>query len=123
MCYQINALIVHIKHLRPTQTSPNICRIRSLIGIIHKVFVKLMVYTHQPARVVGYGLFFLCLIYKEGLCPSVRDIYRFLVMMMNGFALRNINALIRKKQPNNIPLFQRYFNIPSQDWIINHDFN
>jgi hypothetical protein len=35
-------------------------------------------------RVVGYGLFFLCVIHKEGLCPSSGDINR-LMMMINKY--------------------------------------
>jgi hypothetical protein len=34
------------------------------------------------ARVVGYGPFSLCVIHKEGLCPSSGDINRLMVMMM-----------------------------------------
>jgi hypothetical protein len=37
------------------------------------------------ARVVGYGPFSLCVIHKEGLCPSSRDINR--MMMMNNYKL------------------------------------
>jgi hypothetical protein len=32
--------------------------------------------------VVGYGLFSLCLIHKEGLCPSSGDINRMMMMMI-----------------------------------------
>jgi hypothetical protein len=35
------------------------------------------------ARVVGYGPFFLCVIHKDGLCPSSGDINRLTMMMMN----------------------------------------
>jgi hypothetical protein len=35
------------------------------------------------ARVVGYGLFFLCVIHKEGLCPSSGDINRLMMMMVS----------------------------------------
>jgi hypothetical protein len=34
------------------------------------------------ARMVGYGLFYLCVIHKEGLCPSSGDINRLMMMMM-----------------------------------------
>jgi hypothetical protein len=34
------------------------------------------------ARVVGYGPFSLCVIHKEGLCPSSRDINRLMMMIM-----------------------------------------
>jgi hypothetical protein len=34
------------------------------------------------ARVVGYGPFFLCVIHKEGLCPSSGDINRLVMMMI-----------------------------------------
>jgi hypothetical protein len=34
------------------------------------------------ARVVGYGPFSLCVIHKEGLCPSSGDINRLMMMMM-----------------------------------------
>jgi hypothetical protein len=34
------------------------------------------------ARVVGFGLFSLCVILKEGLCPSSGDINRMMMMMM-----------------------------------------
>jgi hypothetical protein len=34
------------------------------------------------ARVVGYGPFSLCVIHKEGLCPSSDDINRLMMMMM-----------------------------------------
>jgi hypothetical protein len=33
-------------------------------------------------RGVGYGPFFLCVIHKEGLCPSNRDINRLMMMMI-----------------------------------------
>jgi hypothetical protein len=33
------------------------------------------------ARVVGYGPFSLCVIHKEGLCPSSRDNNRLMMMM------------------------------------------
>jgi hypothetical protein len=36
------------------------------------------------ARVVGYGLFSLWVIHKEGLCPSSGDINWLLMMMMKG---------------------------------------
>jgi hypothetical protein len=40
-------------------------------------------HTHQQTdRVVGYGPFFLCVIHKEGLCPSSGDINRLMMMMM-----------------------------------------
>jgi hypothetical protein len=47
--------------------------------------------TDQPAlwaRVVGYGPFSLCVIHKEGLCPSSGDIKRLMmvVMMMRNTA-------------------------------------
>jgi hypothetical protein len=31
---------------------------------------------------VGYILFSLCVFHKEGLCPSIRDINRLMMMMM-----------------------------------------
>jgi hypothetical protein len=34
------------------------------------------------ASVVGYGPFSLCVIHKESLCPSSRDINRLMMMMM-----------------------------------------
>jgi hypothetical protein len=34
------------------------------------------------AHVVGYGPFSLCVIHKEGLCPSSGDINRLMMMMM-----------------------------------------
>jgi hypothetical protein len=34
------------------------------------------------ARVVGYGPFFLCVIHKKGLCPSIGDINGLMMMMM-----------------------------------------
>jgi hypothetical protein len=36
------------------------------------------------AREVGYGQFFLCVIYEEGLCPSNGDINRLMMMIMTG---------------------------------------
>jgi hypothetical protein len=42
-----------------------------------------IVSTHsQWVRVVGYGPFSLCVIHKEGLCPSSWDINRLMMMMM-----------------------------------------
>jgi hypothetical protein len=41
------------------------------------------------ARVVGYGLFSLCVIYKEGLCPSSGDINR---LMMIACLLMELNG-------------------------------
>jgi hypothetical protein len=35
------------------------------------------------ARVVGYGPFSLFVIYREGLCPSSRDINRLMMMIMS----------------------------------------
>jgi hypothetical protein len=37
------------------------------------------------ARVVGYGSFSLCVIHKEGLCPTSGDINRLMMMMMLCF--------------------------------------
>jgi hypothetical protein len=31
---------------------------------------------------VGYGPFFLCVMYKKGLCPSSRDINKLMMMMI-----------------------------------------
>jgi hypothetical protein len=36
------------------------------------------------ARVVGYGSFFLCVIYKGGLCPSRGNINRLMMMVSCG---------------------------------------
>jgi hypothetical protein len=44
----------------------------------------------QWARVVGYGPFSLCVIHKEGLCPSSGDINRLMNMMMT--AIRRFNC-------------------------------
>jgi hypothetical protein len=45
----------------------------------------------HSARVVGYGPFSLWVIRKVGLCPSIGDIKRLMMMMMNvaGFITRN----------------------------------
>jgi hypothetical protein len=43
-------------------------------------------------RMVGYGPFFLCLIHKEGLCPSSGDINRLMMMMT-----RNCDAMTHRK--------------------------
>jgi hypothetical protein len=43
------------------------------------------------ARVVGYGLFSLCAIHKEGLCPSSGDINRLMMLKMNIFNCVFIN--------------------------------
>jgi hypothetical protein len=48
------------------------------------------------ARVVGYGPFSLCVIHKEGLCPSSGDINR-LVMMMSFLILCNIDSRLTTK--------------------------
>jgi hypothetical protein len=48
------------------------------------------------ARVVGFGPFSLCVIHREGLCPSSRDIDRLMMMMMTMKALKktiNIHLL------------------------------
>jgi hypothetical protein len=45
-----------------------------------------VVSTHQPA-LVSYGPFSLCVIHKEGLCPSSGDINRLMMMMI--FTTRN----------------------------------
>jgi hypothetical protein len=49
-----------------------------------------VVSTHHPhwARVVGYGPLSLCVIHKEGPCPSSEDINR-LTMMINGVSISN----------------------------------
>jgi hypothetical protein len=50
------------------------------------------------ACVVSYGPFSLCVIHKEGLCPSSGDINR-LMMMMMSFLLYEVKALrLRGKQ-------------------------
>jgi hypothetical protein len=51
-----------------------------------------VVSTHQPswACVVGYGPFFLCVIQKEGLCPSSGGINRLMMMMMIMFIHTNV---------------------------------
>jgi hypothetical protein len=36
------------------------------------------------AGVVGYGLFPLCVIHKEGLCPTSEDINRLMMMMISN---------------------------------------
>jgi hypothetical protein len=46
------------------------------------------------ARVVGYGSFSLCVIHKEGLCPSSGDISR-LMMMSVSFGLLVITILLK----------------------------
>jgi hypothetical protein len=38
------------------------------------------IYNPHWARVVGYGPFYLCVIYKEGLCPNCGDINRLIMM-------------------------------------------
>jgi hypothetical protein len=40
--------------------------------------------TPHWARVVGYGPFSLCVIHKEGLCPSSGDINRLMLMKVVG---------------------------------------
>jgi hypothetical protein len=52
-----------------------------------------VVSTHQPAlaRVVGYGLFSLCVIHKEGLCPSSGDINRLMMSIERGQVKRTRN--------------------------------
>jgi hypothetical protein len=40
------------------------------------------------ARVVGYGPFSLCVIHKEGLCPSSGDLNRLMMMMMIIFLFK-----------------------------------
>jgi hypothetical protein len=43
-----------------------------------------VVSTHQHwARAVSYGPFFLCVIHKEGLCPSRGDINRLMMMKVD----------------------------------------
>jgi hypothetical protein len=42
------------------------------------------------AGVVGYGLFSLCVIHKEGLCPSSGDINRLMMMMIHTYHSRFI---------------------------------
>jgi hypothetical protein len=41
----------------------------------NRLFNKVRPTNTQWARVVGYGPFFLCIIHKEGLCPSSGNIY------------------------------------------------
>jgi hypothetical protein len=55
-----------------------------------------IVSTPKPnwARVVGYGPCFLCVIHKEGMCPSSRDINR--LMMMTSFIEMRYKILLCK---------------------------
>jgi hypothetical protein len=48
--------------------------------LVLAAFAVVSTNTHW-ARVVDYGPFSLCVILKEGLCPSIRDINRLMMMM------------------------------------------
>jgi hypothetical protein len=52
--------------------------------LVPAAFAALTLTNPQWARVVGYDLwwFYLCVIHKEGLCPSIRDINRLMMMMI-----------------------------------------
>jgi hypothetical protein len=57
-------------------------RVKSLVLAAFAI-VSTHQYPHPHwARVVGYGTFSLCVIHKEGLCPSSGDINRLMMMMM-----------------------------------------
>jgi hypothetical protein len=44
--------------------------------------------------VVGYGPFSLCVIHKEGLCPSIGDINRLMMMMMKDIFMCYIKKCV-----------------------------
>jgi hypothetical protein len=49
------------------------------------------------ARVVDYGQFSLCVIYKEGLCPGSGGINRLMMMMMNRVLIGEFFRFTLKK--------------------------
>jgi hypothetical protein len=56
------------------------------------------------ARVVGYGPYSLCVIHKEGLCPSSRDINRLMMMFIDipklNKQFRNLDFFANENKPS-----------------------
>jgi hypothetical protein len=56
------------------------CFVRHAKPLVPAAFAMLAPTNPHWARVVGYGSFSLCVIHKEGLCPSIGDINRLTMM-------------------------------------------
>jgi hypothetical protein len=69
-------------------------------------FIFTYTYRTNPhwARLVGYGPFSLCVIHKEGLCPSSRDIKRLIMI-------------------SNINIYGIYFKNYQEAWYVNNGAN
>jgi hypothetical protein len=76
----------HVKPLVPAafavvSTSTLVCNFLEQINVFY-----LLIRTNPYwARMIGYDLFSLCVIHKEGLCPSSGDINRLMMMMIYLF--------------------------------------
>jgi hypothetical protein len=67
--------------------------LRALEGTLSRwsgLHMQLLAPTNPHWALVGYGPFFLYVIYKEGLCPSSGDINR---LMMNGVAAHQLGRV------------------------------
>jgi hypothetical protein len=61
--------------------------------LVPAAFAVVSTHQHAPRRVVGYDLFSLCVIHKEGLCPSSWDINRMMMLMMRNLLFKLLYLL------------------------------
>jgi hypothetical protein len=58
------------------------------LSLLSRLYLRLLAPTNpQWARAVGYGLFSLYVIHKEGLCPSSGEINRLIMMKVSIFLI------------------------------------
>jgi hypothetical protein len=58
-----------------------------------RLHLQLLVPTNPHwARVEGYGQFSLCVVHKEGLCPSSGDTNRLMMINMSSIATRSVRS-------------------------------
>jgi hypothetical protein len=53
-----------------------------------------LLFVLSNARVVGYSPFSLCVIHNEGVCSSIRDINRLMIMVTFGFIIKSRHAYL-----------------------------
>jgi hypothetical protein len=71
-------------------TKTNLRAAEGTLSLWSRLYLQSLVPTNPHwARAVGYGLFSLCVIHKEGLCPSSGDINRLMMMMSDVCTLQH----------------------------------
>jgi hypothetical protein len=78
-------LCMFIRYLVSMTQVLKILNLGYIIGVSVEIYLLFINWQHTNphwTRVVGYGLFSLCVIHKEGLCPSSGDINSLMMMMI-----------------------------------------